>query len=71
MLLLLFESSLITLQAELLNNGGPTTAKEWNTGKMLQNEKTAIKGFIGDENGEPIVGATVRERGSANAIFSK
>ncbi|WP_315578497.1 carboxypeptidase-like regulatory domain-containing protein [Hoylesella oralis] len=70
MLLLLFESSLITLQAELLNNSGPTAAKEWNTGKMLQNEKTAIKGFIGDENGEPIVGATVRERGSANAAIT-
>ena len=43
MLLLLFESSLITLQVELLNNGGPTTAKEWNTGKMLQNEKQLSK----------------------------
>ncbi|ETD21224.1 MULTISPECIES: hypothetical protein [Prevotellaceae] len=38
MLLLLFESSLITLQAKLLNNGGPTTVKEWNTDKMLQME---------------------------------
>lgn len=36
--------------------------------KTSQVEKRIVKGFIGDENGDPIIGATVREKATNNGV---
>ena len=66
--LFLLGTNLMSLSALASNDALPRTAH--NASSLGQNDKREVKGFIGDENGEPIIGATVRVRGTSNAAIT-
>lgn len=70
MSLALLAANLTATEAKALGDisSGVTSVRQ--VTQTAQDNKRDIKGFIGDENGEPIIGATVREHGSANAAIT-
>ena len=68
--LFLLGTNLMSLSALASNDALPRTAHAHNASSLGQNDKREVKGFIGDENGEPIIGATIRVKGTSIASIT-
>lgn len=69
-MLFILGCTLTPFGATAVNADNPLGVKEWSVNQLLQRNRHTVKGFIGDENGEPIVGAAVKEKGSANGTVT-
>lgn len=68
--LFLLGTNLMSLSALASNDALPRTAHAHNASSLGQNDKREVKGFIGDENGEPVIGATIRVKGTSIASIT-
>lgn len=70
LLLLLLGCSLAVTQVKAEPGSKPSATKVWGIHEPAQTSKGVVKGFIGDENGEPVIGATVKEKGTTNGTIT-
>ena len=68
--LTLFGVCLATLPVQASNRVLTEKSDAQSILRPVQNAKREIKGFIGDENGEPVIGATIRVKGTSVASIT-
>lgn len=66
----LFGACLATLPVQASNRVLTEKSDAQSILRPVQNAKREIKGFIGDENGEPVIGATIRVKGTSVASIT-
>ena len=70
LLLLLMGCGLTGTSAWAGRGSAPSAARVWKTNAPAPADKGVVKGFIGDENGEPVIGATVKVAGTTNGTIT-
>lgn len=70
LLLLLLGCSLAVTQVKAEPGSKSSATKVWGIHEPAQTSKGVVKGFIDDENGEPVIGATVKEKGTTNGTIT-